>query len=512
MSSRKLSDKEFDRYARNILKKSEGVPFDNSAWAAMEQQLAQQATTSSFFSLKWLIPITIIVLSGVTYLTYQYIDSQPEETSEQLVSEQASTLTIASSTGDTNQTVSNKEITDGADQSPNEISDAPSITDADNEKPTPSDETNQGPSFTKSSPGTTDEVSLKNQPTEPNNEYKPQVTATEEKVSSSSVSSNEKDDLPKSGNSKGPLQEAAGINSGIVQTSEIQKVSPVSTMSEENKGQKETLISDDTKDQRPASFGSNNISEDEDLIWFLESKGVLIVYADVDEGNPILLPLEETYNENITSGEKDEDDLSKSISKKWAIGLVLAPDFSTVESFNEFTNPGLDVGLNVQYFLGRRLSITTGAILTRKLYNTSNLEAYTVPQGFWNGGEAPELITADCKVIDIPINLRYQLIEGDLISIFASAGMSSYLMLNEIYGYEYSSGQYSGSQPRSWEVSNENNHFFGVYNLSIGITKKLSERISLEAEPFIKNSLGGVGWGQVRLNSTGMLMHLKFHF
>ncbi|MEO1254125.1 MAG: hypothetical protein AAFY41_04435, partial [Bacteroidota bacterium] len=62
------------------------------------------------------------------------------------------------------------------------------------------------------------------------------------------------------------------------------------------------------------------------------------------------------------------------------------------------------------------------------------------------------------------------------------------------------------------EVSNENNHFFGVYNLSVAIARKIRQNISIEAEPFLKNSLGGVGWGQVQLRSTGVLFHIKYHF
>ena len=132
-----------------------------------------------------------------------------------------------------------------------------------------------------------------------------------------------------------------------------------------------------------------------------------------------------------------------------SVGITVAPDFSTVGEFNEFTRPGMDIGLTVEYFTFRRLSITTGAILTRKIYNTTDLSEYTFPAGIWNGGERPEEILANCKVIDIPINLRYRIIEGKRTSVFASTGISSYLMLNERYDYNYAAGQYS-NQPRDY--------------------------------------------------------------
>ena len=214
----------------------------------------------------------------------------------------------------------------------------------------------------------------------------------------------------------------------------------------------------------------------------------------------------------LAAEEQTDEEASADPFRRWAVGLVIAPDFSTISQSNEYTRPGMDAGLSVEYFISRRLSVTTGAVLTRKLYNTSDAEAYTVPQGFWQGAGEPDEILADCRVIDLPINLRYRVVEGTRTSFFLSAGMSSYLMLNERYDYDYGYTGSVGSQPEGWEVSNENNHFLGVYNLSVGITRQVGRNLFIEAEPFLKNSLGGVGWGQVRLRSTGVHFHLKYHF
>ena len=132
------------------------------------------------------------------------------------------------------------------------------------------------------------------------------------------------------------------------------------------------------------------------------------------------------------------------------------------------------------------------------------------PAGFWPGGDEPDQINADCKVIDIPINLRYLAIEGRQTDVFVSAGVSSYLMLTERYNYDYDDPWAVGNQWVS-EFKNENQHYFGVYNLSFGIARRVSKNISIEVEPYLKNSFGGVGWGQVQLKSTGALFHLKYH-
>ena len=121
----------------------------------------------------------------------------------------------------------------------------------------------------------------------------------------------------------------------------------------------------------------------------------------------------------------------------------------------------------------------------------------------------PEQINADCEVIDIPLNLRYELIKGARTNIFVSAGLSSYIMLSEIYDYDYADPSDPTNRGQS-EFSNENQHYFGVYNLSFGISRKLNRRFAIEVEPFIKNSFGGVGWGEAQLKSTGAHFHLMY--
>ena len=113
-------------------------------------------------------------------------------------------------------------------------------------------------------------------------------------------------------------------------------------------------------------------------------------------------------------------------------------------------------------------------------------------------------------MIDIPINLRYVAMKGKSTSFFVSVGISSYIMLTERYDYEYE----DLSNPDNLgpvELSNENQHYLGVYNLSFGVSRRLGKNIFIEIEPFLKNSFGRVGWGQVHLNSTGALLNLKYH-
>lgn len=50
-----------------------------------------------------------------------------------------------------------------------------------------------------------------------------------------------------------------------------------------------------------------------------------------------------------------------------------------------------------------------------------------------------------------------------------------------------------------------NKHYFSVFNLSAGYQKNISKSVSLTVEPYIRVPLSGVGYGKVKLNSSGVL-------
>jgi hypothetical protein len=59
-------------------------------------------------------------------------------------------------------------------------------------------------------------------------------------------------------------------------------------------------------------------------------------------------------------------------------------------------------------------------------------------------------------------------------------------------------------------IINENRHFFSVLNLSMGYERSLSDRWSLQVEPYLKAPLSGVGAGKVKLTSAGVFFGLKY--
>lgn len=182
----------------------------------------------------------------------------------------------------------------------------------------------------------------------------------------------------------------------------------------------------------------------------------------------------------------------------FSLSVLAAPDLNGVKGFNG-GKVGFNTGLGLGIHFTDRLSLQTGVIYSKKPYNAAPGDYHTgySPQGLVN-------IAADCDVIDIPLNLQYQLYRKGLNSISVNAGLSSYLMLREEYQYEY--GNYD---PRSYEYRNENRHFMGVGNAGVTLERKVSDNMSIGLQPFIKVPLTGIGHGNVRLISAGAAIQLN---
>ena len=511
MSSRKLSDKEFDRYARNILKKPEGIVFDESAWAAMEKQLAQNGASSTSASLRWVIPAVLLLLTSLGYLGYQKV-FDTNKSSSVIVSNESSTSQVIPG-DEINSNNKPSELTDSTANA-NAVSENKATVSIENSRPTENIES-------QANQAKYDDNSVENEASpdiiekELTKESRAITKSNGSKASTASIIENTSSDKGKLPSESIDQNEESNAEVSNPTNSNPTNSNTESPALNSNSGSDIAMIINEESDNGRIAEVENYEEETTHSgfeIIEIEYKYPIITLAEVKRLTPKPLPPDDDNNAQLLS-DSNEREIIQTPFNRWSLGVVIAPDFTTVGQLNEFTKPGIDVGITVEYFILKRLSITTGAILTRKLYNTTDIEEYTVPAGFWNGNDAPSEIVANCKVIDIPINLRYRIREGERTSFFLSAGMSSYLMLTERYDYDYDLGYQAslGSRPAGWEVANENNHFFGVYNLSAGINRKISKNISIEAEPFLKNTLGGVGWGQVRLSSTGMLLHLKYN-
>jgi hypothetical protein len=165
-------------------------------------------------------------------------------------------------------------------------------------------------------------------------------------------------------------------------------------------------------------------------------------------------------------------------------------------------------GAGFGYSFGR-WSVRTGFYTARKVY-TADKESYK-PGGGVVIPNYPYLdrINADCRVYEIPLSVAYNFSESKKANWFASTGLSSYIMKKEDYQYVYDYPNMT--QPVVYEktISNENKHYFSVLDLSVGYQRKINKTLSVSAEPYIKIPLAGIGFGNVKLNSAGVLVSIN---
>ncbi|WBO83376.1 outer membrane beta-barrel protein [Hymenobacter yonginensis] len=188
------------------------------------------------------------------------------------------------------------------------------------------------------------------------------------------------------------------------------------------------------------------------------------------------------------------------------LGVTVAPELAAVRP-RQLAGPGLTAGLVAEYRLTPHWRVRSGLLYSVKRYEARGSD-YRPPASYWTWRTPVDRIEADCRLVEIPLDVRYEVRPQPTYSLFASAGLSSFLMRNEQYTYDYSlNGQYL---ERTWSLARGSNHMLSVLNLSVGCERTLGGRWAAQAEPFVKLPLGGVGFGRIQLRSAGLAVGLKY--
>lgn len=189
-------------------------------------------------------------------------------------------------------------------------------------------------------------------------------------------------------------------------------------------------------------------------------------------------------------------------SGKLTFTLLAAPDVTDSKS-SIGTKISSNFGLLLTYPISKKLSVSSGAIYARKLYDYGG----TLSAAYGAAGR-PWALNADCFVIDVPVNLNYQVLKKKNVSISINSGLSSYFMLKEKYKYR-NTGLDGVEQTTALEINNQNQHLFGVANFSISVDRKVSDKVSIGVQPFLKVPLTGIGYYDYNLRSRGVAVSIS---
>jgi len=239
----------------------------------------------------------------------------------------------------------------------------------------------------------------------------------------------------------------------------------------------------------------------------LEYHGLLsqpVVAGDVKQLPLPEIRLAEVRAQGETYLAVENVDRRRGLKVPLSISVMYAPALNGINNYKE-ARVGSDYGLLVTLGLSKKWSLTTGAIYAKKLYE-SDFSSYN-PANKASYPYIPERVYADCRVLDLPLNVSYTLINRGRNTVTVGTGVSSYLMLKEDYRFRYT--QQSGVGDYDYSIRNKNKHAFSVINLDARYVRRINNKLGIGFQPYLKVPVADIGYGNVRLHSLGMAVNLN---
>jgi hypothetical protein len=193
---------------------------------------------------------------------------------------------------------------------------------------------------------------------------------------------------------------------------------------------------------------------------------------------------------------------------QFAIGVLASSDLNGVNSSFQQSKVGSNFGATLSVTFGKKWTISTGAVYAIKPYLTSFDNYHTAYQFTTT---PPESVYANCRMLDIPLNINYQVYSMQANRITLGTGLSSYFMLREDYKFNYSNLYAAGTGPGGFTVINKNHNILSVLNLDVTYTHQINSKFGVTVQPYLKVPLADVGASQVRLQTTGVALGLSWN-
>ncbi|HTD41885.1 MAG TPA: hypothetical protein VK671_14755 [Mucilaginibacter sp.] len=189
----------------------------------------------------------------------------------------------------------------------------------------------------------------------------------------------------------------------------------------------------------------------------------------------------------------------------FALGIIASSDLNGVNSSFQQSKVGGNFGATFSVTFGKKWTISTGAQYDIKPYLT-NFDNYHTSYPFKT---QPTSVNADCRMLDIPLNINYQVYHQKANSITVGTGLSSYFMLREDYQFNYADPYATG--PAHYTVINKNRNILSVLNFDATYTHQINSKFGVTVQPYTKVPLSDVGYSQVRLQSTGVAFGINWN-
>ena len=190
---------------------------------------------------------------------------------------------------------------------------------------------------------------------------------------------------------------------------------------------------------------------------------------------------------------------SNSNDRGFYAGILFGVDMSSVH-FQSAKN-GATSGFIIGYAFNKKWSIESGLLWdTKRVYDDGT---YFNPPGYTpTNGVKIIAVNGKSRLYELPVNMKYTIISGKH-NLFATTGISSYLMRSENYDYEYTQTNQPGGH-NYLSYTKETKNWFSVANFSIGYTHELGSNGSFRIEPYLRLPLKDIGTANMPIMSTGL--------
>lgn len=191
---------------------------------------------------------------------------------------------------------------------------------------------------------------------------------------------------------------------------------------------------------------------------------------------------------------------------QFAVSVLASSDLNGVNSSFQQSRIGGNFGALFSVTFAKKWTITTGATYDIKPYMTGFDNYHTAYQFKTN----PSSVDANCRMLDIPLNINYQVYSHQANRITLGTGLSSYFMLREDYKFNYAD-PYVASGPTNYTVINKNRNILSVLNIDATYTHQINSKVGVAVQPYFKIPLSDVGVSQVRLQSSGVALGFSWN-
>ncbi len=227
-------------------------------------------------------------------------------------------------------------------------------------------------------------------------------------------------------------------------------------------------------------------------------------------------PLETVYDFRHDSGlqqvmTKQIEGQKKIAVEKWLYaGIIAGPQFNQTKQ-QGFSNAGLSAGLIAGFHLNKKLSIEIGLVISDKQYYSAGkyFDMSKISASMPAGMKLTQ-IQSKTTVLEIPLEIRYNLVRVSNGNLFAAGGFSSYIITRE--NNQYQATVNGNDETLNGNYTTQQDYFAAAAKIGAGYEWKAGKGLSLRLEPYLQIPLKTIGMGSMHVVSTGVYLGLTFPF